>query len=511
MFARRPGPPPALPTLALERDMLAAAQHRAALEVLRVRHGVSAADFAAFIADVEKLIDELVLSDALAKASIDHARGDKHVVPPAGGVIQLGFVLYWLKYSKDLEPYLDKLPPFLREVWKLSVAVLLAAHPPTVTPEDYAYLEGTIHQQGVVAPDGEILGTGKYAGADEGWLWAFFNYLINLSPVGQVVAPFHPGSGAPFEGQLEGDGDVKIAIIGDWGTGPYHEGGDYDPALDVLATVERLKPDYLIHLGDVYYSGTEERYPQHEESAHLVQTWPTSLPARRSFTLNSNHEMYGGAFGYFDVALGRAAAKPTPFQHQNGYSYFALTRGDWAFVGIDAAYFDPSTLYMVGGLGDAAQDPQYAFLKDIAARFKNVVLFSHQTAMSTDGTSPLQLWHDVTSVVPPAQIKYWYWGHIHLGLVYGARSALGSLGVKARCAGHSAIPIGAPWGLCAGADQPIEWLAQEKLTKTPYANRVRNGFALLTVGANGVAEAFYDAGSITPAWPTVHGSHGAAE
>ena len=361
-------------------------------------------------------------------------------------------------------------------------------------------MQNQLRGQGIIGPDGQILGEGEYQGADASWLWAFFDYVINLVDR-HDIAPFSTDPKAqPFDEPLAGGDTVRIAVIGDWGTGHFDGGGGYDPAASVLDTVNRLTPpaDYIIHLGDVYYAGTQDRLPLGEEYRHLLELWPPT-PPKRSFTLNSNHEMYGGAQGYFNVALGRGGGE-TPFAHQNGLSYFALTRGDWAFVGLDAAYFDPSPLYMTGGLGSRGDDPQYDFLSDIARRYANVVIFSHQTAMSMDGTQPLPLWQDVTSVLPAGQIKYWYWGHIHLGIVYGGRSALGRAGVAARCAGHSAIPIGAAWGLTEG-DGVIDWYAKTPVGAGAYPNRVRNGFALLTLTGDSVSEAFYDAGDArTPVW-----------
>jgi hypothetical protein len=43
---------------------------------------------------------------------------------------------------------------------------------------------------------------------------------------------------------------TKLAIIGDWGTGD-------EVAINVLQQVATLKPDVLMHVGDVYYAGTQ--------------------------------------------------------------------------------------------------------------------------------------------------------------------------------------------------------------------------------------------------------------
>ena len=59
-----------------------------------------------------------------------------------------------------------------------------------------------------------------------------------------------------------------------------------------------------MHLGDVYYSGTEK-----EVEERFLKVWPTEA-ATINRALNGNHEMYSGGFGYFKLilpAFGQAA------------------------------------------------------------------------------------------------------------------------------------------------------------------------------------------------------------
>ncbi|XLM19336.1 metallophosphoesterase, partial [Chromobacterium piscinae] len=86
------------------------------------------------------------------------------------------------------------------------------------------------------------------------------------------------------------------------------------------------------------------------------------------FTLNSNHEMYSGAFGYFQE-LGLR------FPLQQGTSYFSLRNHNWLILGLDTAYWsDKYKLYMDGALGDA----QTAWLKTVTAGWQGkIMLLSH--------------------------------------------------------------------------------------------------------------------------------------
>ena len=86
-------------------------------------------------------------------------------------------------------------------------------------------------------------------------------------------------------------------------------------------------PVFLIHLGDIYYSGTRS------ECLTFLRNWPlrdASGPIKgRSFSLNGNHEMYSGGDGFFNVVLPAFGQKA---------SYFVLRSPKWDFYGLDTAY-----------------------------------------------------------------------------------------------------------------------------------------------------------------------------
>lgn len=457
-------------------------------------------DLARLASEVTGLFQILVASDQMGEASIRRAQTGINPALPQGGQAQMAFVLYWIENEPErLKKFLKQMPE-VQKLWVVVESIVKIVYPSRISKEQYAW--ALAQPDGIIAPDGSVLGSGTYEDFDDGWLWSFFNYLINiLHP--QRIAPFTPaGGGAPFSQPLQlCNGEARIVLIGDWGTGAYNAGG-YDPATSVLETAMKLKPDYLIHLGDVYYAGTQDAPPPGEEHRNFLSMWPP-MPPQRSFTLNSNHEMYGGANGYFNVSLGRGSATPTPFVHQNGYSYFALSCGDLAIVGLDAAYFDPSSMYMDGGLGPMDKDPQYAFLQEVAANHRQLILLTHQTALSMDGGTLLPLWSDVSGAIDASKIALWYWGHIHAGIAYDTSSAIGKFGVRAACCGHGAIPMGDPWGLQRHSTG-VAWYAHTPVGGQAPANRVRNGFAMLTVSSDGVEEAFYNAGDLKPVWTRSH-------
>jgi hypothetical protein len=86
-------------------------------------------------------------------------------------------------------------------------------------------------------------------------------------------------------------------------------------------------------------------------------------------------------------------------------------------------------------------------------------------------------------------------------MVYSDSSFPAQNGVKARCVGHGAIPFGLAYGLQNpdGTTKPsIAYYAHELLssvypiTDPQQANRVLNGFAMLTIGPDSIKEQFID-------------------
>jgi Calcineurin-like phosphoesterase len=271
--------------------------------------------------------------------------------------------------------------------------------------------------------------------------------------------------------------DVTIAIAGDYGTGNFGAGDS--PSTKISKFISSLNPDYTIHLGDVYYAGTSG-----EEISKLTALWPRG--SKGSFALNSNHEMYSGGDPYFNLAVGG----PVFNSLQSPYSFFALENANWIVVGLDSAYnADVLKLYMDGSLGNNAQIP---FLKDLAARGKNVVVLTHHNGIPENGVAanpPLKLFEEVTGAFVSKQLpKYWYWGHVHAGVAYKPMATQN--GMLCRCVGHSALP----WGLSSDlqASSYVDWFETRSAKDPENSLRVLNGFVVLKLAGNSLTETFYD-------------------
>jgi Calcineurin-like phosphoesterase len=354
------------------------------------------------------------------------------------------------------------------------LARLLRLPPTAITTEMLQEWNTELQGAGVVDFDGTLLGYAKYE-LDPGWVLALLN-CIRLMVGAIVKAPF--GS-SPAQVQA-GSGPVKVAVIGDWGTGKYPDGTTNGPAVAVMAQAAALNPDYTIHLGDVYYAGTGT-----EETDNFLSLWQAG--AKGTFTLNSNHEMYDGGNGYFNQLLTSSLFAP-----QRGTSYFSLEGDNWIIVGLDSAYYaDIFGLFMNGVVADPGQT---AFLKTCAATGKKVIVMTHHNPISTDGTRQYHLLTDVASALGRAP-DFWYWGHIHNAIVYSDQSAADPKTLS-RCIGHGAIPFGSAYGL---QDNGTDLDTVTYFANTPMPNpdkqqqlRVLNGFALLTFDQNSITEEIYD-------------------
>ena len=234
-----------------------------------------------------------------------------------------------------------------------------------------------------VAADGGIFGDRTYELLDPAGLSILAEYIWHY--FFEDFAPFIVKNVLiPLQGAASQK--VRIALVGDWGSGDYSPAG---PAGDVMSQIQKLQPDYVIHLGDTYYSGTAN-----EEKTNLLAGW--GGVSGKSFTLNSNHEMYDGGFGYFKTSLGSSL-----FGAQQGASYFALQYGDaahggpWTILALDTGYWSTSALVMDGSICDQTSSrhgstAQLDFISHLGLSPQKVIVLTHHNPISYDGSSVVQ-------------------------------------------------------------------------------------------------------------------------
>ncbi|WP_052158346.1 metallophosphoesterase family protein [Lacinutrix jangbogonensis] len=257
----------------------------------------------------------------------------------------------------------------------------------------------------------------------EFWAISIINYYINHGFCGSTKHQQYN------DWKIEGKNDInyglidyklpenaKVVIVGDYGTG----------LPDAVAMLENImttiNPDCIIHVGDVYYSGTE-----HECKTEILDVFLNvfkkvgkSVPL---FSLPGNHEYMSGGQGFYKHVLdvnNKAGLPATTYQDA---SYFCLRSEDekWQFLGMDTGYNSLPT--PMPTIGPKLQESEVTWHKDKLKNFPgNTILLSHHQLFSvnalinekTNGGSPYlndNLYGYFKHYFH--KIPAWFWGHEH--------------------------------------------------------------------------------------------------
>ncbi len=276
------------------------------------------------------------------------------------------------------------------------------------------------------------------------WAWNYVKYVLRRRypfPTYEKLAKQHgrESSGGRGEGRgiiaMQGS---TVALAGDWGSGT-------SSAYNVGKKIGMLDPDYTIHLGDVYYSGTGREFDDYflPEGA-----WPAGRHG--TFALNGNHEMYSGGRAYFS-ALGDGSEQARLTHQVDGrrvpqaVSYFCLENDDWRIVALDSGYYAKSFPFLE--LFDTHLIKLHrairAWLSEIVFADPDdrrpVILLSHHEWFSAYDSEYKRLGKQMTPYLD--RVLLWFWGHEHRFAGYAPFGFDGGPKVRARCIGHGGIPF----------------------------------------------------------------------
>jgi hypothetical protein len=249
----------------------------------------------------------------------------------------------------------------------------------------------------------------------------------------------HPFNPTPAEYEIADD-HARVVIVGDWGSGLSRA---KTVAQHMGAAVEQAtaagRQAHVIHLGDVYYSGDPVEYRRRVIADGM---WPVTVAQARagvtSWSLNGNHDMYSGGYGYFDTLLRgdeRFAAQRSP--DGEGTSFFRLRTPSWDIAGLDTSW--DSEVLSLGQTG-VLHDPQTAILTKWAAESDNpLMLLSHHQLVSSYDLSDLgtTLPFKLRDLLGAKRIKAWLWGHEHRCMAFEDVRGVEYM----RCIGHGGIPV----------------------------------------------------------------------
>lgn len=281
--------------------------------------------------------------------------------------------------------------------------------------------------------------------------------------------------------RIEIPSKCKIALISDWGA-------PNDHARRIAELILAKKADFVIHLGDIYFSGTEK------ECDVFLDMWPMKeggkIKEEASFALNGNHEMYSLGIPYFTKVL-KAFGQEA--------SYFTLFNEHWQFQAIDTAYLPFS---ISGGSVDIRLKAQWDWLvKSIRDhKGKQNIFLGHNQPVSAHmsewlAAQPLmdevrQLLHDVGADA----IFAWFFGHEHRCTIY--RDDVRGTYFRARLIGNGAIPHHRQEEITAEKDDTntptTQFVTVNSRTLTEDAAVAVSTFALLTLDGDTIDVEYID-------------------
>jgi hypothetical protein len=291
-----------------------------------------------------------------------------------------------------------------------------------------------------------------------GWARHYLAYVIRDKHF------FPPYTASPQHAMYDlldehGSDTVRIALVGDWGTGT-------DEAVRVAREMMKFNPHFTLHIGDVYYVGDPLEVNENclgirnPVNNYDPAVWP--MGSLGSFAMNGNHEMFANGIGYFDVLLPRLGLKVAGRMEGQQTSFFCLQNKYWRVIAIDTGYNSTgipileeipliNKIPFVCG-NCKLPDKLIEWLKTVVISRtddpRGIILLSHQqyySAFEGHFRKPArQLWE--AGIKGPV---LWFWGHEHR---FAGYDLFGQDRLKAygRCVGHGGMPL----SLCPPKNKP---------------------------------------------------------
>ncbi|MGY4285051.1 hypothetical protein ACVWXO_004271 [Bradyrhizobium sp. LM2.7] len=325
---------------------------------------------------------------------------------------------------------------------------------------------------------------------DPAWLTTLEAYRSYLGEDGKRKAVPYVRAATVGPKTIEIKSNTRVALMGDWGTGA-------PPAIDVLKYVAADNPDLVVHLGDIYYSGTPaECQSNFVDPISAVLRTKVPLPV---YSLSGNHDMYCGGVGFYGLIKKLNAAPLT-----QPASFFCLRSADekWQLLAMDTGLHDDNPVTVAGAVTYLEED-ELAWHCDRINEFpgRTILLSHHQlfSAFSPIGPADAQ---GKQSAVNPRLLKAfqqmtqtkgvaaWFWGHEHTLSIYKPFAGL----ERGRCLGHGAVPVSAIdkiYDPVANLDEMPALLDQSKLGTT--SGVYNHGYALLSFEGNLCRAQYYQA------------------
>lgn len=294
--------------------------------------------------------------------------------------------------------------------------------------------------------------------------------------------------------QMPGENDlseINIALLGDWGTFTRE-------SVSLAKNVCAKKPDYTIHLGDTYFTGSDHEIDQCYNPEN--NNW--CYGRLGSLALLGNHEMYSEAVNYYDPLLkkwmgiwndGNMANR-----RRQDFSYFCLENEHWKIVALDTgtdSHFSlvsriKSLFHPSGDLfsGNTKLDIKHEQLRWLQHEVFNdpddkrgIILLTHH--------QPWGIFKNYGYPVPATTLAkkefigtekriLWLWGHEHYFSMYGCSKEDHVVKAFGRCLGHAGMPVNLAE---KKKDKKDDEIHRKEPVKTDKKGRPNTGFNYLAL------------------------------
>ncbi|HET9210195.1 MAG TPA: metallophosphoesterase [Thermoanaerobaculia bacterium] len=334
-----------------------------------------------------------------------------------------------------------------------------AAAPPRCTDDECAHLALQLAKaKAEHRPEAEIQQLQdalRFSTCDPLWAEAVTEY-VHYFDVDKKEIPYRASTGPDDPAPLPMPENATVALIADWGTGT-------PEARALLEKVAAHKPDVLIHLGDVYYSGTEGenmRYLLALVNEVLGRGPDHPVPV---FNLTGNHDMYSGGDAFYAMLDQLNQPPLAPPEQLQTNSFFSLRSSGWQILGMDTGLHDSDVFDVATDL-TYLEDSELAWHKHqiATAGGRRTILLSHHQLFSAfspigpqdngDRSLNPRLYGQFQDVL--GEVEAWLWGHEHNLEIYAPYAGL----KRGRCIGHSAVPVFVtqqPYKSCVGDKIPL--------------------------------------------------------
>lgn len=168
-----------------------------------------------------------------------------------------------------------------------------------------------------------------------------------------------------------------IGLIGNWATGTFS-------SIEVIKAIKSFKPDYFIHLGNVYNSG---RIGEH--IAKLINPIKTYLPNTKTYILPGNHSYFSGSQG-IEYAL-NVFGQNAP--------YFSLYNKHIQIEGINTTYINTVPIDAIPNVNQNEVEWHHHRVTTAKANGRRIIYLSHH--------SPTMLYNHFSNTID--DLDFWFY------------------------------------------------------------------------------------------------------